>query len=148
MSSMTFDDMTVHNGSYGARFESWEGDQGLIQIPSVPTANAPFPIVVTPNSLKKPYAFRNTVLSPASSFSQYRSLLSQSFGQRFSLGTAGEPPKKRKSVSVSIFDITPKVSRWYVLTLGAKFPYKIPCICKATQNWCIRLEPNIFMIDE
>lgn len=48
----------------------------------------------------KPYAFRNTVLSPASSFSQSQSLLSQSFGQRLSLGTAGEPPKKRKSVAV------------------------------------------------
>ena len=48
----------------------------------------------------KPYAFRNTVLSPASSFSQSQSLLSQSFGQRFSLGTAEEPPKKRKSVDV------------------------------------------------
>ncbi|MCJ1425542.1 hypothetical protein MMC29_003442 [Sticta canariensis] len=47
---------------------------------------------------EKPYAFRNTTLSPASSFSQSQSLLSQSFGQRFSLGTAGEPPKKRKSV--------------------------------------------------
>ncbi|KAL8673853.1 MAG: hypothetical protein Q9168_001718 [Polycauliona sp. 1 TL-2023] len=46
----------------------------------------------------KPYAFRNTTLGPASSFSQSQSLLSQSFGQRFGLGTAGEPPKKRKSV--------------------------------------------------
>ena len=48
----------------------------------------------------KPYAFRNIILSPASSFSQSQSLLSQSFGQRFSLNTAGEPPKKRKSVDV------------------------------------------------
>ena len=46
----------------------------------------------------KPYAFRNTTLSPASPFSQSQSLLSQSFGLRFSLGTAGEPPKKRKPV--------------------------------------------------
>lgn len=46
----------------------------------------------------KRYAFRNTTLSPASSFSQSRSSFSQSFGQRFSLGTAGEPPKKRESV--------------------------------------------------
>ena len=44
---MTFDDMTVHSGPYGVRFESWEGDQGRTQIQSVPTANAPFPIVVT-----------------------------------------------------------------------------------------------------
>ena len=53
MSNMTFDDMTVHSGPYGARFESWEGDQGLIQIPSVPTANAPLPIVVTQHSLNQ-----------------------------------------------------------------------------------------------
>ncbi len=46
----------------------------------------------------KPYAFRNTTLSPASSFSQSQSLLSRSFGQLPGLGTAGEPPKKRKSV--------------------------------------------------
>lgn len=46
----------------------------------------------------KPYAFRNITLSPASSFLQSQSLLSQSFGQRFSLGTAGEPPKKQKSI--------------------------------------------------
>ncbi|KAL8663744.1 MAG: hypothetical protein Q9168_008038, partial [Polycauliona sp. 1 TL-2023] len=46
----------------------------------------------------KPYAFRNTTLSPASSFSQSQSLLSQSFGQHFALGAAGELPKKRKSV--------------------------------------------------
>ncbi|KAI4106232.1 MAG: hypothetical protein L6R37_002319 [Teloschistes peruensis] len=46
----------------------------------------------------KPYAFRNTTLSPASSFSQPQSLLSQSFGQHFALGAAGELPKKRKSV--------------------------------------------------
>jgi len=46
----------------------------------------------------KPYAFRNTTLSPASSFSQPQSLLSQSFGQLYGLGTAGELPKKRKSV--------------------------------------------------
>ncbi|KAL8847182.1 MAG: hypothetical protein Q9221_007767 [Calogaya cf. arnoldii] len=49
-------------------------------------------------TFRKPYAFRNTTLSPASSFSQSQSLLSQSFSQRFGLGTAGEPPKKRKSV--------------------------------------------------
>lgn len=47
---------------------------------------------------EKPYAFRNTTLSPAFSFSQSQSLLSQSFGQRFSLGTAEEPSKKRKSI--------------------------------------------------
>ncbi|KAI4087136.1 MAG: hypothetical protein L6R37_008352 [Teloschistes peruensis] len=46
----------------------------------------------------KPYTFRNSTLSPASSFSQSQSLLSQSFAQRFGLGIAGEPPKKRKSV--------------------------------------------------
>ncbi len=46
----------------------------------------------------KPYAFRITTLSPASSFSQPQSLLSQSFGQLYGLGTAGELPKKRKSV--------------------------------------------------
>jgi len=46
----------------------------------------------------KPYDFRNTTLSPALSFSQSQSLLSQSFGQLPGLGTAGEPPKKRKSV--------------------------------------------------
>ena len=46
----------------------------------------------------KPYAFRNTTLSPTSSFSQSQSLLSQSFGQLYGLGTAGEPSKKRKSV--------------------------------------------------
>ena len=46
----------------------------------------------------KPYAFRNTTLSPAASFSQSQSLLSQSFGQLYSLATAGELPKKRKSV--------------------------------------------------
>lgn len=48
----------------------------------------------------KPYTFRNTTLSPASSFSQSQSLLSQSFGQLYDLGTAGELPKKRKSVDV------------------------------------------------
>ena len=46
----------------------------------------------------KPYAFRNTTFNPASSFSQSQSLLSQSFGQRFGLGTAEELSKKRKSV--------------------------------------------------
>ncbi|KAL8788263.1 MAG: hypothetical protein Q9213_001783 [Squamulea squamosa] len=46
----------------------------------------------------KPYAFRNNTLSPASSFSQSQSLLSQSFSQHFALGAAGELPKKRKSV--------------------------------------------------
>ncbi len=46
----------------------------------------------------KPYAFRNTTLSPASSFSQSQSLLSQSFGL-YGLGTTGELPKKRKSVN-------------------------------------------------
>ncbi|KAL9130813.1 MAG: hypothetical protein Q9175_006929 [Cornicularia normoerica] len=45
----------------------------------------------------KPYAFRNTTLSPASSISQSQSLLSQSFGL-YGLGTTGELPKKRKSV--------------------------------------------------
>lgn len=50
---MTFDDMTIHNGPYGVQFESWEGDQGLIQIPPVPTANATFSIVVTQNSLNQ-----------------------------------------------------------------------------------------------
>ena len=44
----------------------------------------------------KPYAFRNTTLSPAFSCLQSQSLLSQLFGQRFSLGTAGEPPKNRR----------------------------------------------------
>lgn len=46
----------------------------------------------------KPYAFRNTPLSLASPFSPSRSLLSQSFGPRFSLDTAVKPPTKRKSV--------------------------------------------------
>ena len=46
----------------------------------------------------KPYAFRNTTLSPASSFSQSQSLLSQSFGQLYGLEPTGEPSKKRKSV--------------------------------------------------
>jgi len=46
----------------------------------------------------KPYPFRNTTLSPASSFSQSQSLLSRSFGQRFDLGTVEELSKKRKSV--------------------------------------------------
>ena len=46
----------------------------------------------------KPYAFRNTTLSPASSFSQSQSLLPRSFGQICSLGAAGDSPKKRKSV--------------------------------------------------
>ncbi|KAI4196202.1 MAG: hypothetical protein LQ350_006695 [Teloschistes chrysophthalmus] len=46
----------------------------------------------------RPYTFRNSTLSPASSFSQSQSLLSQSFAQRFGPGIAGEPPKKRKSV--------------------------------------------------
>ena len=46
----------------------------------------------------KPYAFRSTTLSPASSFSQSQSLLPRSFGQICSLGTAGDLPKKRKSV--------------------------------------------------
>ena len=46
----------------------------------------------------KPYAFQNTTLSPTSSFSQSQSLLPQSFGQICSLGTAGDLPKKRKSV--------------------------------------------------
>ena len=46
----------------------------------------------------KPYAFRNTTLSPASSFSQSQSLLPRSFGQICSLGTAGDLPNKRKSV--------------------------------------------------
>jgi hypothetical protein len=47
---------------------------------------------------EKPHVFRNTKLSLASSFSQSQSLFSQSHGQLFSLGTAGEPPKKRKSI--------------------------------------------------
>lgn len=46
----------------------------------------------------KPCAFRNTALNPASSFSQAQSFLSQSFGQRFGLGTAGEQSKKQKRV--------------------------------------------------
>ena len=46
----------------------------------------------------KPYPFRNSTLSPASSFSQSQSLLPQSFGPICSLGTAGDFPKKRKSV--------------------------------------------------
>jgi len=46
----------------------------------------------------KPYAFWNTTLSFASSFSQSQSLLSRSFGQRFDLGTVEELSKKRKSV--------------------------------------------------
>ena len=46
----------------------------------------------------KPYAFRNTTLSPASSFSRSQSLLPQPFGQIRSLGTARDLPKKRKSV--------------------------------------------------
>lgn len=46
----------------------------------------------------KPRAFRNTTLNPASAFSQSKSLLSQSFAQRPGPGTAGKPPKKRKSV--------------------------------------------------
>ena len=47
----------------------------------------------------KPYPFRNTTLSPASSFSQSQLLLSQSFVQLPGLGTAREPPKKRKSIN-------------------------------------------------
>lgn len=47
---------------------------------------------------EKPYAFRNTALSPKSSVSQPQSLLSQSVGQCLSLGTAGELTKKRKFV--------------------------------------------------
>lgn len=43
-------------------------------------------------------AFKNTPLSLASPFSQSHSLLSQSYGQQFSLGTAIKPPTKRKSV--------------------------------------------------
>ncbi|KAL8647621.1 MAG: hypothetical protein Q9210_005451 [Variospora velana] len=49
-------------------------------------------------TFRKPYAFRNTTLSPASSFSQSQSLLPRSFGQVCSLGTAVDLPKKRKSV--------------------------------------------------
>ncbi|KAL9125176.1 MAG: hypothetical protein Q9217_005580 [Psora testacea] len=45
----------------------------------------------------QPYAFRNTTLSPASSFSQSQSLLSQSFGQLYGPSSARELPKKRKS---------------------------------------------------
>ena len=46
----------------------------------------------------KPYAFRNTTMSPTSSFSQSQSLLSQSFGTLDDLSIAGESPKKRKSM--------------------------------------------------
>lgn len=46
----------------------------------------------------KAHTFRNTTLSPASSFSQSQSLLPRSFGQICTLGTAGDLPKKRKSV--------------------------------------------------
>lgn len=46
----------------------------------------------------KPYAFRNTTMSPASSLSQSQSLLSQSFGTLDDLSIAREPPKKRKSM--------------------------------------------------
>lgn len=49
---------------------------------------------------EKPYAFRNIVLSLAFFFSQSQFLLSQSFGQRFSLNTAEESSKKRKFVDV------------------------------------------------
>ena len=49
---------------------------------------------------EKPYAFRNIVLSFAFFFSQSQSLLSQSFGQRFSLNTAEKSSKKRKFVDV------------------------------------------------
>jgi len=44
----------------------------------------------------KSYAFRNTTLSPFSSFSQSQSLLSQSIGQLDDLSIARESPKKRK----------------------------------------------------
>ena len=48
----------------------------------------------------KPYAFRNTTLGPASSFSQSQSqsLLSRLFGQPDGLEPTGEPSKKRRSV--------------------------------------------------
>ncbi|KAL2037271.1 hypothetical protein N7G274_009960 [Stereocaulon virgatum] len=46
----------------------------------------------------KAYAFRNTTLSPTSSFSQPQSLLSQSFGPLDDLSIAKESPKKRKSM--------------------------------------------------
>ena len=46
----------------------------------------------------KPYAFQNTTLSPSSSFSQSQSPLSQSFGPLYSLSTARDSSKKRKSV--------------------------------------------------
>ncbi|KAL2043513.1 hypothetical protein N7G274_003820 [Stereocaulon virgatum] len=46
----------------------------------------------------KAYAFRNTTLSPISSFSQPQSPLSQSFGPLDDLSIAIESPKKRKSM--------------------------------------------------
>ena len=46
----------------------------------------------------KPYAFRNTTSSLASPFSPVQSLLSQSCGQLYGVGTARELSKKRKSV--------------------------------------------------
>ncbi|KAL2042020.1 hypothetical protein N7G274_005208 [Stereocaulon virgatum] len=46
----------------------------------------------------KAYAFRNTTLSPTSSFSQPQSLLSQSFGPLDDLSIARGSPKKRKSM--------------------------------------------------
>ncbi len=50
----------------------------------------------------KPYPFRNTTLSPASSFSQSQpqALLHRSFSQLRGLSTAGGSPEKRKSVDV------------------------------------------------
>ncbi|KAL9098173.1 MAG: hypothetical protein Q9163_006116 [Psora crenata] len=47
----------------------------------------------------KPYAFRNTTLSPVSSFLQSQSLLSKSFGHLGGLGTTEELLRKRKSVN-------------------------------------------------
>ncbi|KAL9028328.1 MAG: hypothetical protein Q9196_003289 [Gyalolechia fulgens] len=46
----------------------------------------------------KPHTFRNTTLSPTSSFSQSQSLLPRSFSHICSLDTAVDLPKKRKSV--------------------------------------------------
>ena len=46
----------------------------------------------------KPYTFRDTVLSPVSSLSQGRSLLSQSFGKLGGLGPAEKASKKRKAI--------------------------------------------------
>ncbi|KAL8897148.1 MAG: hypothetical protein Q9207_007359 [Kuettlingeria erythrocarpa] len=46
----------------------------------------------------KPYAFRNTTMSPSSSFSRSQALLARAFGKPHNLSIARESPKKRKSM--------------------------------------------------